>query len=106
MRVDSSVFLCAHIHTHRLRRTHMYIHTHKHTCARTHAHTHAQAHMPRARARTHTHTHSIGMLLGEYIVAECWFGPTLASLYKAVPKEVQGTAQGLFSVLTGIFFFI
>jgi len=33
--------------------------------------------------------HSIAMLFGEYIVAECWFGPTLASLYKAVPKEVQ-----------------
>jgi hypothetical protein len=25
---------------------------------------------------------SIGMLFGEYIVAECWFGPVLASLYK------------------------
>jgi len=43
---------------------------------------------------------SIALLFGEYIVAECWFGPTLASLYRAVPKEVQGTAQGLFSVLT------
>ena len=45
-------------------------------------------------------TVSIGLLFCEYIVAECWFGPTLASLYQAVPKEVQGTAQGLFSVLT------
>jgi len=43
---------------------------------------------------------SIGLLFGEYIVAECWFGPALASLYKGVPKEVQGTAQGLFTVLT------
>ena len=90
IRVDSSGFLCAHIHTHTLR--------HTHACTYTLTSTHARAH-------THTHAHSIGMLLGEYIVAECWFGPTLASLYKAVPKEVQGTAQGLFSVLTGIFFF-
>ena len=45
---------------------------------------------------------SIGMLFGEYLVAECWFGPTLAALYRAVPKEVQGTAQGLFSVLTAL----
>jgi len=37
--------------------------------------------------------HSIGMLFGEYIVAECWFGPTLSSLYKAVPKEVQVCAD-------------
>jgi len=43
---------------------------------------------------------SIGMLFCEYIVAECWFGPALASLYKGVPKEFQGTAQGLFTVLT------
>jgi len=39
-------------------------------------------------------------LLGEYLVAECWFGPTLASLFEVVPKERRGVAQGLFSVLT------
>lgn len=45
---------------------------------------------------------AMGLLFLEYIVAECWFGPVLASLYKAVPKEVQGTAQGLFTVLTAV----
>eukprot|EP00596_Hydrurales_sp_CCMP1899_P010529 CAMPEP_0119047156 /NCGR_PEP_ID=MMETSP1177-20130426/51284_1 /TAXON_ID=2985 /ORGANISM="Ochromonas sp, Strain CCMP1899" /LENGTH=326 /DNA_ID=CAMNT_0007021341 /DNA_START=855 /DNA_END=1835 /DNA_ORIENTATION=+ len=39
-------------------------------------------------------------LLMEYLTAECWFGPTLASLFNVVPKERRGTAQGLFSVLT------
>lgn len=39
-------------------------------------------------------------LLGEYLVAECWFGPTLASLFDVVPKDRRGVAQGLFSVLT------
>ena len=38
-------------------------------------------------------------LLGEYLVAECWFGPALASLFQAVPANRRGTAQGLFSVL-------
>ncbi|EKX42463.1 hypothetical protein GUITHDRAFT_111436 [Guillardia theta CCMP2712] len=45
---------------------------------------------------------SISLLFLEYIVAECWFGPTLAALFKSVPREIQGTAQGLFSVLGAI----
>lgn len=39
-------------------------------------------------------------LFFEYLTAECWFGPTLASLYKVVPKNRRGVAQGIFSVLT------
>ena len=41
-------------------------------------------------------------LLVEYLVAECWFGPTLAALFKVVPLERRGSAQGLFSVLTAV----
>lgn len=41
-------------------------------------------------------------LLCEYLVAECWFGPTLAALFTAVPANRKGTAQGLFSVLTAL----
>ena len=29
-------------------------------------------------------------LLGEYLTAECWFGPTLASLFSVVPKDRRG----------------
>jgi len=36
----------------------------------------------------------------EYIVAECWFGPTTAVLQSTVGSSKTGTAQGLF-VLTG-----
>lgn len=36
----------------------------------------------------------------EYLVAECWFGPTIAVLQSTVGKSRTGTAQGLF-VLTG-----
>ena len=43
-----------------------------------------------------------GFLLLEYLVAECWFGPTLAALFVVVPKERRGLAQGLFSFLTAI----
>eukprot|EP01038_Epipyxis_sp_PR26KG_P008728 gene8728-11793_t len=39
-------------------------------------------------------------LLGEYLAAECWYGPTLAALFNVVPNEKRGVAQGLFSVLT------
>ena len=41
-------------------------------------------------------------LLVEYLVAECWFGPTLAALFKVVSPERRGSAQGLFSVLTAL----
>lgn len=36
----------------------------------------------------------------EYLVAECWFGPTIAVLQSTVGSGFTGTAQGLF-VLTG-----
>ncbi|KAL7537255.1 hypothetical protein ACHAWF_005705 [Thalassiosira exigua] len=36
----------------------------------------------------------------EYLVAECWFGPTIAALQSTAGKDVTGTAQGLF-VLAG-----
>lgn len=39
-------------------------------------------------------------LTAEYLVAECWFGPTISSLLSTVPSTVGGTAQGLFT-LTG-----
>lgn len=38
-------------------------------------------------------------LFAEYLVAECWIGPTLAVLYGAVPSNRRGTTQGLFSIL-------
>lgn len=38
----------------------------------------------------------------EYLVAECWFGPTIAVLQSSVGASRTGTAQGLF-VLTGAF---
>eukprot|EP00804_Cyclotella_cryptica_P013144 CCRYP_019652-RA/>CCRYP_019652-RA protein AED:0.11 eAED:0.11 QI:0/0/0/1/1/1/2/0/542 len=36
----------------------------------------------------------------EYLVAECWFGPTIAVLQSSVKSSVRGTAQGIF-VLAG-----
>ncbi|VEU43370.1 unnamed protein product [Pseudo-nitzschia multistriata] len=36
----------------------------------------------------------------EYLVAECWFGPTISTLLSTVPSKVGGTAQGMFT-LTG-----
>jgi hypothetical protein len=36
----------------------------------------------------------------EYLVAECWFGPTISTLLSTVPSRIGGTAQGLFT-LTG-----
>lgn len=36
----------------------------------------------------------------EYLVAECWFGPTISTLLSTVPSKIGGTAQGLFT-LTG-----
>ena len=41
---------------------------------------------------------SIWLLL-EYLVAECWIGPTLAALFESVGKDKRGFAQGLFSLL-------
>jgi MFS family permease len=36
----------------------------------------------------------------EYLVAECWFGPTISTLLSTVPSKIGGTAQGMFT-LTG-----
>lgn len=36
----------------------------------------------------------------EYVVAECWFGPTIAVLQSSVKPSIRGTAQGIF-VLVG-----
>ena len=36
----------------------------------------------------------------EYLVAECWFGPTISSLLGTVGNKVGGTGQGMFT-LTG-----
>eukprot|EP01031_Cornospumella_fuschlensis_P033150 gene33150-40108_t len=49
-----------------------------------------------------TPTEALLYLLAEYVVAECWFGPTLASLFQVVPANRRGTAQGLFSLLTAV----
>ncbi|CAM9443933.1 unnamed protein product [Phaeothamnion confervicola] len=43
---------------------------------------------------------AMAFLLVEYVVAECWFGPTVTILQGAVPPDVRGTAQGAFSTLT------
>ena len=41
-------------------------------------------------------------LFAEYLVAECWFGPALATLYSSVPINRKGVAQGMFSIITGL----
>ncbi|KAG7371132.1 major facilitator superfamily transporter [Nitzschia inconspicua] len=38
----------------------------------------------------------------EYLVAECWFGPTISTLLSTVPSKVGGTAQGMFTLTGGI----
>jgi hypothetical protein len=35
-------------------------------------------------------------LVGEYLAAECWFGPTLAFLQNALPSSVHGLATACF----------
>lgn len=34
----------------------------------------------------------------EYLVAECWFGPTISALLSTVPSNIGGIAQGLFTM--------
>jgi MFS family permease len=43
---------------------------------------------------------SMFWLAVEYLVAECWFGPTIAVLQSSVEPSIRGTSQGLF-VLVG-----
>jgi MFS family permease len=45
---------------------------------------------------------SMFFLLVEYLVAESWLGPALATLQDAVPPSRRGTAQGVFSALTAL----
>ena len=33
---------------------------------------------------------ALAFLFVEYLVAECWFGPTLAALYDVVPGDKRG----------------
>jgi len=42
----------------------------------------------------------MGFLLVEYLVAEAWLGPAIASLQTCVPEDRRGAAQGVFSSLT------
>lgn len=44
----------------------------------------------------------MGCLLVEYLVAESWLGPAVATLQSSVPVERRGAAQGVFSALTAI----
>jgi len=41
-------------------------------------------------------------LLVQYLVAECWFGPAIATLQNAVPVEHRGAAQGVFTAMTAL----
>jgi sugar phosphate permease len=45
---------------------------------------------------------AVGFLFAEYLVAECWFGPTLAAISGAVPASSRGAANGLFSIATAL----
>jgi MFS family permease len=38
----------------------------------------------------------------EYLVAECWFGPTISTLLSTVPSKIGGTAQGMFTLTGGV----
>lgn len=51
-------------------------------------------------AHSLTFDYAMAWLAIEYLVAECWFGPTVAVLQSVVGKSQGGTAQGLFT-LTG-----
>jgi len=54
-----------------------------------------------AALRAETLPVSLGFLLAEYLVAECWVGPTIACVYTGLPdNRFRGTAQGAFSLLT------
>jgi predicted MFS family arabinose efflux permease len=41
-----------------------------------------------------TLTLSLACLFGEYLAAECWFGPVIAALQRAAPPGTQGLTQG------------
>lgn len=43
---------------------------------------------------------ALAALFLEYLLAECWLGPTVASLQAAAPPSAQGLTTGVFSCLT------
>ena len=43
---------------------------------------------------------AMAWLAVEYLVAECWFGPTISTMQATVGSKIGGTAQGIFT-LTG-----
>ncbi|CAM9620197.1 unnamed protein product, partial [Chrysoparadoxa australica] len=45
---------------------------------------------------------AIAALFLEYLVAECWFGPSVTILQEVLPSNVRGIAQGGFSMLTAL----
>ncbi|CAN0424414.1 unnamed protein product, partial [Discosporangium mesarthrocarpum] len=45
---------------------------------------------------------SLSFLLAEYLVAECWFGPTVTVLQERLPPAVRGVGQGVFSTLSAV----
>ena len=47
-----------------------------------------------------TLTASLACLFGEYLAAECWFGPVIAALQRAAPPGTQGLTQGSLAFLT------
>lgn len=47
-----------------------------------------------------TLTLSLACLFGEYLAAECWFGPVIAALQRAAPPGTQGLTQGSLAALT------
>lgn len=44
----------------------------------------------------------MGFLVAEYLTAESWLGPAVATLQSAVPPDRRGAAQGVFSSLTAL----
>jgi len=42
------------------------------------------------------------LLLMQYLMAETWLGPAIATLQQAVPKERRGAAQGVFTASTAL----
>ena len=47
-----------------------------------------------------TLTLSLACLFGEYLTAECWFGPVIAALQRAAPPGTQGLTQGSLPALS------
>ena len=50
----------------------------------------------------HSFQSAMAWLSIEYLVAECWFGPTISVMLTTVGSKVGGTAQGLFTLTGGV----